>query len=137
MLRGHTAPVSAVAFGLDRKGLHVASFALHHGPATANNKAEFRCWHPAAASGHCLCAVPSDHDSDWKQLELRWTSADTVSLRHAATAAGDDGGSTADDGGNTRLIESYAIPRLDGAAGSPSGSPRLDRLPLSPPGLPP
>jgi WD40 repeat protein len=67
-LRGHTGPVSAVSFGLDPRGLHVASYSAVEG--------SIRCWHPSAGNGHCLCAVDTtfDETDHWGGVRMQWTS---------------------------------------------------------------
>lgn len=78
-LQGHTALITAVSFGMDRKGLHVASYSAEEG--------SIRCWHPSADNGHCLCAIeatfqiPHDRDS----VRIQWASDTSFDLVDAGS----------------------------------------------------
>ena len=86
-LRGHTSGVSAVSFGVDSKGLHVASYAAGEGSA--------RCWHPAAANGHCLCAADVEFaEREWDAVRLKWTTTGSFQLVDAAATDDDDDAAT-------------------------------------------
>jgi WD40 repeat protein len=72
VLRGHTAPITGVSFGLDSKGLHVASFCV--------GDHSVRCWHPSASNGHCLSNHELNHGTDWMGVRLRWTLDNEITL---------------------------------------------------------
>ena len=149
MLRGHTAPVSAVAFGLDRKGLHVASFAVGDAaassvpvavaaagggqtdqqagqPPSTTLGSSFRCWHPAAAAGHCLCTFPSAYVGDWHALELKWTASDTVTLYRAASTDCADAAASGHDKKEKVAAQTFVVPGMPtpAVAAAAVGSPR-------------
>ena len=76
-LRGHSSAVSAVSFGVDAKGLHVASYSA--------GERSTRCWHPAASNGHCLCSAAVEFEArGWSDVRLEWTATDSFQLVHAA-----------------------------------------------------
>ena len=94
-LRGHTSAVSAVSFGIDSKGLHVASYAAGEGSA--------RCWHPAAGNGHCLCEARVEFaERAWDVVRLQWTTPSSFQLvdNHSHSDPEGDGNGNGDgDGG--------------------------------------
>lgn len=90
-LRGHAAAVSAVSFGMD--GLHVASYAAREGSA--------RCWHPAAANGHCHREYKVEFaERAWDCVCLRWTTSSTFQLVDGRVE------------GTVELLQEFEVPAL-------------------------